>query len=202
MKPRLIVEQKLTALTNKYSVYETNEAGEKGRLIAFAQQKKLAFKEKVEFFTDTDKKERAFTMQAEKAMDIHGKFFVFDPDGKQLGQFRKEFKQSLLSSTWSVLDAKDKPILQVTESNIYLAAGRRFLGFVPIVGEFIDLALSFVRFHFKFIDPKSGEQVGFYRKTTRFYDRYQLDVTDDAWKKHTPEVFASIAVALDALQGR
>lgn len=202
MKPRLIIEQKLTAFTNQYSVFETNEAGEKGTLIAFAQQKKLAFKEKVEFFTAADKKTLAFTLQAEKAMDIHGKFFVLDPKGKQIGQFRKEFKQSLVSSTWSILDAKDKPILQVTESNTYLAVARRTLGFIPFVGEFIDLFMSFIRFHFKFIDPKSGEEIGFYRKTTRFYDRYMLSMDDKTWKEHKPEAFAAIAVALDALQSR
>lgn len=202
MKPRLIVEQKLTAFTNQYSVFLATEEGGKGKLLAFAQQKRLAFKEKVEFYTDADKKKLAFVMQAERAMDIHGKFFVLDPKGRQLGQFRKEFKQSLISSTWNILDAKDNPLLQVTESNTYLAVARRTLGFIPIVGEFLDLALSFVRFHFKFLDAKSGKEIGFYRKTTRFYDRYLLTMDDKHWKSSGPEVLAAMAVALDALQSR
>lgn len=202
MKPRLIIEQKLTALTNKYSVYEATAEGKKGDLVAFAQQKKLAFKEKVEFFTDTQKTELRFVLQAEKALDIHGKFFVLDAQGNQLGQFRKEFTQSLVASTWSVLDDTDKPVLQISESSVALAVTRRYIGFIPIIGEFVELGTSLIRYHFNLTNPATKAQVGSYRKITRFYDRYALSVDDATWNANKPEVFAAVAVALDALQGR
>ena len=47
MKPRLFIEQKITAFTNQYKVYESGKKGEQADMIAFAQQKRLAFKDKV-----------------------------------------------------------------------------------------------------------------------------------------------------------
>ena len=93
MKPRLIVEQKITAFVNKYKVFAVNEAGEKGELMALAQQKRLAFKEKVTFYSDEAKSNELFTFRAEKVLDVHGRYLVEDMSGKMLGGFRKQFKK-------------------------------------------------------------------------------------------------------------
>ncbi|HEY1064036.1 MAG TPA: hypothetical protein VGE30_01925, partial [Candidatus Saccharimonadales bacterium] len=76
MKPKLIIEQKITPLVNKYRVYSVNANGVRDQLVAFAQQKRLAFKEKVTFYADEQKTEALFTMRAEKVMDIHGRFLI------------------------------------------------------------------------------------------------------------------------------
>lgn len=55
MKPRLIIEQKITAFVNRYEIYRVTEDGRKSDMIAFAEQKRLAFKEKVNFFTDASR---------------------------------------------------------------------------------------------------------------------------------------------------
>ena len=57
MKPRLFIEQKITAFTNQYKVYESGKKGEQADMIAFAQQKRLAFKEKVELYGSEQKTE-------------------------------------------------------------------------------------------------------------------------------------------------
>src|SRR5687767_12377283 len=126
MHPKLIVEQKITAFTNKYSVFAADDAGTKGTLLAFAQQKRLAFKEKVTFYSDEDKTQAVFSFRAEKVLDVHGRYLIEDPNGKVIGMFKKEFAQSLLNSTWSILDADDKPRLRISESNQALALFRRF----------------------------------------------------------------------------
>lgn len=46
MKPQLIVEQKITAFVNRYNIYSVKPNGQKDQLIAQAQQKRIAFKEK------------------------------------------------------------------------------------------------------------------------------------------------------------
>lgn len=183
-------------------MFDVNPEGEKGNMIAFAHQKRLAFKEKVEFFTNEQKSQLAFTLRAEKVMDIHGKFMVEDPEGKLIGMFRKEFAASLLVSTWSILGKKDEITLQVAESNVFLAFIRRFAGWIPIIGEIIDILVMFFRYHFNFTDPESRKIVGKYQKTALFYDRYRLSMTDEAYKAHDPRTLAALAVALDALQGR
>ena len=201
MKPRLIIEQKITAFVNRYEIYRTTEDGSKSDMVAFAEQKRLALKEKVNFFTDASRGTLAFSFRAEKVMDIHGKFLVEDPGNNIIGTFKKEFKKSLLNSTWNILDADDNVVLTISESNKVLAIIRRFIGWVPMVGELLEVLTNFIRYHFSF-QNSAGVEVGTYRKTTLFRDHYLLSIDDVTYQAQDWRVLASIAVALDALQAR
>ena len=201
MKPRLIVEQKITALVNRYEIYHAAEDGTKADMIAFAQQKRLAFKEKVNFYSDKSKKTLVFSFRAEKVMDIHGNFLVEDTENTVIGTFKKEFKKSLLNSTWNILDNNDDVLLTVSESNQVLAILRRFIGWVPLVGELLEIATNFIKYHFSFKNP-AGVEVGTYRKTTLIRDHYVLSIDDETYGSQDWRVLASMAVALDALQSR
>jgi uncharacterized protein YxjI len=201
MKPRLIVKQKITAFVNRYEIYSATDNGEQGKLVAFAEQKRLAFKERVDFYADTDKRKSIFVLRAEKVMDVHGKYFIEDTKGNRLGAFKKEFKKSLLNSTWNILDGKDKPALVINESNQVIAILRRFLQFIPIVGDAMDLVMNFFKYHFVFRDSKGREQ-GRYIKTALFRDFYRLEMTDTAYDSQDWRTMAAFAVALDALQSR
>ena len=202
MKPRLIIEQKITAFVNKYKILDANESGEAGEMKALAQQKRLAFKEKVIFYSDEKKTQAEFTFRAEKVMDVHGKYFVEDMSGNVLGMFRKEFKKSLLVSSWVLIDKNGTELFRVKESNVTIAVLRRFIGFVPLVGDLLDLAMNFFKYHFSFTNLSDDIEIGQYKKTTLFRDYYSLSVTDDAWAKLDWRVFAAMGVALDALQSR
>ncbi len=202
MKPRLIVEQKITPLVNRYEIYTAKNDGEKGGMVAFAEQKRLAFKEKVTFYTDSSKEKTSFTFRAEKVMDVHGKYFVEDADGTLLGAFKKEFGKSLLNSTWDILDTKDKPVVIISESNQILAIARRFVGWLPFVGWIFEIITAFIKYQFTFRLPNSKEEVGTYTKTTLVRDHYRLDMTDQIYSAQDWRVFAAMAVALDALQSR
>lgn len=201
MNPKLIVEQKITAFVNKYAVYMAQPDGQKGQLVAFAQQKRMAFKEKVTFYADEAKSQPLCTLRAEKVFDVYGRYLVEDMQGQQIGAFRKQFKKSLLNSTWNIL-SKNEPMVIVKESNQLLAVARRFGGLVPVVGEFIDLLTVFLRYHFVFVDSVTDQEVGRYRKTTLFRDHYELHMTDDAYNRRDWRLWAAFAVALDALQSR
>lgn len=198
MNPKLIVEQKLTAFTNKYAVYTAGSDGGKQQLVAFAQQKKFAFKEKVEFYTDETKSTLVFTMRAEKMMDVHGRFLIEDNLGQLIGSFQKAFGKSLLNSTWNIPDSQ-QPQITVSEGNQTLAIVRRIADFIPYVSEIIAI---FLRYHFKFVEVSSGQTVGRYEKTAAFRDHYKLSVNDSYYAKQDWRVYAAFAVALDALQAR
>lgn len=202
MKPRLRIEQKITAFVNKYMVYTVADGGSKSDLIALAQQKRIAFKEKVTFYSDESKKDISFSFRAEKVMDVHGRYFVEDQSGKQIGVFRKVFGQSLAVSTWKIIDAAGNEALEVKESNVTLAIVRRFGGWIPIVGDLIEIATLFLKYHFVFVDVASGEIVGKYEKTTLFRDHYILSCSDEIWASHDWRTLAAMGVALDALQSR
>lgn len=200
MTPKFIVEQKITALVNRYAIYHVDEQGAKGELFAFAQQKRVALKEKITFYTTKDKSQVLCTLRAEKVMDVHGKFLIEDADGTELGAFKKVFKESLLVSTWQILKGDDVQFT-VAETSRAMAITRRFVGFLPFVGEFVDAAFALIKYHFTAIDT-NGVVQGSYEKTTRFRDHYVLSVTNDAYDSQDPRVWAALGVVLDALQAR
>lgn len=201
MTPHLIVEQKITAFVNRYEIYTTDTDGSKAKMVAFAQQRRLAIKEKIEFFSDEFKTTKLFQFRAEKVMDIHGKYFVEDAHDTLIGAFKKQFGASLLNSTWNVLDTDDLVVATVSESNKTLAVLRRFVGFIPFIGDIFDIVLNFFRYHFVFVDNDNGE-VGKYIKTTVFRDHYRLEMKDTTYHATDWRVWAAMAVALDALQSR
>ena len=202
MKPRLIIRQKITAFVNKYQVFTPNEDGTAGAMLWMDQQKRLAFKEKVVFYNDEKRDKLAFSFRAEKMMDVHGRYFVEDANGQVLGMFKKEFKASIVNSTWKILDRDGTERFVVRENNQMLALLRRFIGFIPIVGDFGDMIIAFFRYHFEFVDMQTSQVVGTYRKTTLFRDYYELAMTDGAWTANDWRVLAAVGVALDALQSR
>lgn len=202
MTPRLIIQQKLTAFVNKYRIYSVNDQGKTDQLISLAQQKRFKIREKVMFYTDQKRDKLSFTFRAEKVIDVHGRYLVEDPNGKALGAFRKEFKRSLVNSTWTILDADGTERYLVKESSMVVAVLRRFVGEIPIIGELGDVIMAFFRYHFSFVDLQTEQEVGKYRKTTLFRDHYVLETTDDLWNSIDWRVLAAMSVALDALQSR
>ena len=202
MKPQLYIEQKITAFVNKYLVFDSLPDGAKGPLIGLAQQKRLAFKEKVNFYTSEQAYQVSFSFRAEKVLDVHGRYLVEDPNGVCIGMFKKEFKKSLVNSTWKVMDASGKELFKVNESSTLLGILRRVVGLVPYVGEILELIIIMFKYHFNFTDVKTGEIVGRYQKTTLFRDNYQLSMTDEAFAGCDPRVLAAMGVGLDALQSR
>jgi uncharacterized protein YxjI len=202
MNPKLIVEQKITAFVNKYAIYAVDAAGNKAQLVALAQQKRLAFKERVTFYSDEARTQPIFTFRAEKVLDVHGRYVVEDMQGAVIGTFKKEFKASLLKSTWHILNADGQPQMTVAENSLTLALFRRFAGFIPIIGDLVEIVSLFLRYHFSFVDSASNQEVGIYKKTTLFRDHYALSMTDQAYADKDWRLLAAVAVALDALQSR
>ena len=114
--PQFTVKQKLTMMVNRYQVFVTNPDGSTGPLMAFAEQKKMAFKEQVTFFTDATRTRAVFE---------HGQPLAF---------FRKDFGASLLRSTYHV----EGPGFSGTgqERNMLVAVIRRF-GEFPLPVHFV-----------------------------------------------------------------
>ncbi len=171
-----IIQQKVRPLVNQYAIYEATEAG---TMVAFTQQKRLAFKEKFTAYTDD----------------------VTDGQGAAIGVIGKNFKSSLLRSTWHIyrLDQEDTPALVVQERSKGLAIFRRIWGILPYIG---DIPF-FLKYNFDFTDPASGLVSASYNKTTTFRDHYQLDIQDDGTAdSFDPRVLIALGIMMDALQSR
>lgn len=194
---RLKVRQKLTLMVNRYEILETDEQGTDLGLLCFAEQKRMAFKEQVTFFTDAGKTQPLFGFKADRVVDLGAGYDVLDAGGQPIGWFKKEFRSSLARSTWR-LGTPDGFACVGRERNAKVAVLRRVWDFVPVVG---DLPVPWL-FHFDFrtgdgsIVMSSTKKVGL--KDTYFID---LPAQSNGWRLDW-RVGAAMAVALDALQSR
>ncbi|MFC6884203.1 MULTISPECIES: hypothetical protein [Actinomadura] len=189
---RFLVRQRLRLMVNQYEVHTERGDGSEGELVAFAQQKRLAFKEQVTLYADDSKTRPLLGFKARKRIDLASAYDVTDAGGQAIGVFRKDFKKSLLASTWHL----DQPGLGVTtgsERNKFVAVLRRLWHVIPYA-ENLPFAWPY---HFDFY---AGDQVVFsVEKKFGFRDRYVVDIKDPRLDRR---LVIAQAVGLDALQSR
>ncbi len=182
--PRFVLTQRLTMMVNRYDVLESAPDGSTGRLLATAQQKRLAFKEQVTFYTDADRTTAVFGFKARQRLDLGAGYDVTDETGAALGYFKKDFAQSLLRTTFHV----EAPGLRATGQERSLP--------IALIRRVVDVPLPF---HFDFRDEATGAVVMSSTKRFGLRDRYVVDVPDP---RVDFRLAASVAVALDALLAR
>lgn len=190
--PAFYVKQKITVMVNRYRIIEALPDGSEGRLLAFAQQKRMSFKEKVTFYADEAKTQELFSFKARQGLDVRAEHDVFDEAGNAIGWFKKDFTASLMRSTWHLRSGDLEAVGE--ERNATIAVVRRVWDFIPILGE---VWVPFL-FHFDFTDPQGNLVMSSVRKA-QIRDYYTVTVPDE---RLDFRVAASMAVALDALQSR
>lgn len=194
---RFVVRQKLTMMVNRYEIRTVDAEDNQGDLIAFAQQKRMALKEEVTFYTDEARSTPVFAFKARQRLDLAATYDVTDAEGQLLGWFRKDFGKSLLRSTW-YLATTDGVDAVGAERNSKIAIARRIWNFVPFIGE---VPSPFV-FHFNFVTVDGTTVLTSVRKRS-LKDVYTvtLPVAANGWQLDW-RVAAAMAVGLDALQRR
>ena len=189
---RLLIRQRVRLMVNQYEVHAETPDGGEGELLAFAQQKRLAFKEQVTLYADDSKTRPILGFKARKRIDLASAYDITDADGRPIGGFRKDFKKSLIASTWHL----EQPGLGVTtgsERNKFVAVLRRLWNFIPYA-ENLPFAWPY---HFDFY---AGDQVVFsVEKKFGLRDRYVVDIKDPRLDRR---LVVAQAVGLDALQSR
>jgi len=182
---RLVVRQKITMMVNRYVVHVEEADGSEGEMVAFAEQKRLAVKEQVTFYTDESRDQVLAGFKARKVIDLAGGYDVVDETGKPIGFFRKDFAASLLRSTWH-LQQPGLPTLTGRERRLLVALLRRFTD-----------SLAWLPYHFDF-----GVGAHFAFSVERRWgvrDRYRVTIHDPRLDRR---LVIAMAVALDALQAR
>lgn len=182
--PRLYVKQRITPLVNRYEIRAANPDGSEGAVIAMAQQKRLAFKEQVTFYADESRSRPVFSFRARQAMDIAATYDVFDADNTPIGSFQKDFKASLLRSSFHFSGPG------------FEAYGQERNAAIAIIRRFVDLPFTF---HFDFTDTQTEQVVMSSERAFSLRDRYTVDVPDP---RIDFRLAAAMAVGLDALLQR
>ena len=161
--PTFFLRQKVTPLANKYIATAANADGSEGQVLAFAQQKRLAFKEQVTFYADESKSQAVFAFKARAVMDLNAGYDVTDASGAALGFFRKDFGKSLLRSTFHI------------EGPGYGGTGQERSQVVAILRRFTDL--PFLPIHFDFVG-NDGQPLISVERRMALRDKYTVNVPD------------------------
>jgi hypothetical protein len=182
--PTFYVRQKFAMTTNRYELYAAAPEGGFGQLMGLAEQKRLAFREQVTFFSDETRSRAVFAFRARQVMDLGAAYDITDEHGRHLGLFRKDFGSSLLRSTFHL------------EGPGYVGTGQERSQLVGLLRRFTEV--PFLPLHFDFTAPDGAPLMSVERQGT-VRDRYTVRVPDD---RVDFRVAAALAVGLDALMGR
>lgn len=182
--PTFYVKQKLAMTTNRYELYAANPDGSFGQMYGLAEQKRLAFKEQVTFFSDASKSRAVFAFKARRKLDLNAGYDITDETGQQIGFFRKDFGASLMRSTFHV------------EGPGYAGTGQERSQAVALIRRFTDI--PFLPIHFDFVGS-DGQPLLSVERQASMRDKYTVNVPD---QRVDFRVAAAIAVGLDALMQR
>jgi hypothetical protein len=195
---QLFVQQRFAPIANRYLISTLGPDGKSaGEPLAYVEQKRLKIREQIDFFTDETKQVPLLRLQARKVFEFRGMTDVLIPSGQVIGTLKKNFGQSLLRSSWTILAPDGQPVATAQESNLFLALLRRIWGALPYVGD----VPFFIPFHFDIAYP-DGRPIGRYRRIPALRDRYVLDLSGDPQRWLDRRVALAFTVALDALQDR
>lgn len=179
------VRQRITPMVNRYELRTIQPDGSHGELLALAQQKRMALREKITFYADENRTTPVFSFAARNVMDVSGTTDVFDAAGRAIGTFSKNFGASLLVSTWH-LDQPGLPQITGTERSTAVALIRRFV-------------FEALPYHFDFVTPDGELAMSVDKKFAWGRDSYDVAVPHAGLDRR---LVAAMAVALDALQAR
>lgn len=184
------LDQLIRPVANLYKVSALAPGNEAGAAIAFVRQKKLAIREDLRFFADDSESEELFRVKARQVVDLGGRYDVTTPAGERIGVLQRRFAQTLLRTTWAILDADESALAEVTESSTARALLRR-------IGDVFDVPLLY---HFSIL--VDGRQVGEVRRVLTLRDRYVMTLGGDFDRHIDRRLAVALLVVLDALQAR
>jgi hypothetical protein len=182
--PVFVLRQKFAMTINRYELQAVGADGQAGQTLGIAEQKRLALKEEVTFYTDQTRTRKVFSFKARKVVDLNAGYDVFDEAHQQIGFFRKDFGASLLRSTFHI------------EGPGYQGTGQERSQMSAILRRFADV--PFLPIHFDYTTPEGQPLLSVERQGT-VRDRYTVRVPDP---RVDFRVAAAVAVAMDAMMGR
>jgi len=182
--PVFFVRQRFAMTMNRYELQAATADGQVGQTLGYAEQKRMAFKEEVTFYTDQTRAQKAFSFKARKVMDLNAGYDVFDETHQQIGFFRKDFGASLLRSTFHV------------EGPGFAGSGQERSQAVGLLRRFADI--PFLPIHFDYVTPE-GQPLLSVERQGSVRDRYTVRVPDP---RVDFRIAAALAVAMDALMAR
>jgi hypothetical protein len=193
---RFEIRQLIRPVVNLYRISVLDGAAQPGSPVAYVRQKRLKIREDIRFYADEDERQELFAIKARTVFEFAGVHDVVDAAGTKIGVLAKQFRRSLLRSTWEVQDATGQKVLDAHERSVFLAILRRVWGWIPYLGD----VPFFIPFHFDLL--VDGKKVGGADRPIGIADRYVLDVSGIPPERLDRRLAVAFGVALDSLQDR
>jgi uncharacterized protein YxjI len=183
----LQLRQRITVLQNRYDVLRDDDGRQVN--LAYAEQKRLALRERITFWTDESRSQTAFTLAARNIIELVGTYDVTDAQGNVLATIRKDALASLARSTYQV--ETQRGALVGRERTWWRPIARRVVSAISDVPWLLPLQFDFT--------DQGGRVVLAIDRQLRLRDQYRISVQDDEldWR-----VAAACGVAVDALMNR
>lgn len=122
---------KLLALAPQVYVQDAS-----GQEVCYVKQKLFKFREKVEVFTDSSRRQLSATIQADRMIDFNANYAFQSPDGARLGSVRRRGFKSLWRAHYEILDGNGQIAFEIREENPWAKIVDSVVGDIPIVGMF------------------------------------------------------------------
>jgi len=202
---RFIVRQWRRLMVHKYEVHVADGAGPKpaeGKVVSYVQQKRMSLRDKIWFYTGTDKSQQMLELNSQKLLDWGGRHDLVDTrTGEKVAQLNKKLGLgTFVRSTWTISDAAGHEIALVQERSLAFALARRYgpevLKIFPY--DFVFTAGPGAQAH----SVTPGTELGHYKRRWGLRDIYDLDLSGDTSHMIDRRVAVGIAIALDALEHR
>lgn len=147
--------------------------------VGFITMKAWKLREDIRLYSNRDKKEELFRLHARSIIDFGTTYDVFDSatDKLRFSLRRKGLRSTFVRDHWLVLN-DDTTIGEVIETSSWLALLRRWIGIIPIVGEIIDILLSFAPQTYRFTNAGGELLAELTHRKNPFIVRLDYDTTN------------------------
>lgn len=187
---RFLVAERFKLIGDRYELSSAAPDGEEpDRLLATIERAAFQARERLEARGADGAV--LFTVQAQRILDVGGRYLVHDAEGGRIGELRKLFVDSLIRSSWEVWDGGGTLVARARERSLALALGRRVTDILPLP----------IPYHFD-LHGAGGEALGSVTRRRTIRDRYVLDLSGDDAQLIDRRLALALGVALDALQDR
>jgi uncharacterized protein YxjI len=124
----LTLSFKLLALSHQFELIDA-----KGNCIAYVKQPWMKLKEAVTVYTDSGMNTALYTINADRIIDIFGKYNIASAQGTDLGQLQRHGMKSFLKAHYELHIAGAKAYT-LQETNPWVKVLDNLLGQLPIIG--------------------------------------------------------------------
>lgn len=138
-----------------------------GQPVGYVRQKLLKLIDEVQVFTDSSKKELAFTIKANKWIDFSATYTFANRKGEELGRVARRGWKSIWKARYDIFDEHAQPAFHIQEENPWAKVWDGLAGDIPVLSLFTGYI-----FHPKYaVKDQVGNTVMRLKKEPSFFGR-------------------------------